>query len=328
MSICVRRREFIAGIGGAAAWPALVRAQQPLPVIGYLSVGSSNQPTRDSLRTFHQGLNDAGFFEGRNVAIQYRWAEAKNDRLPALAADLIRRQVTVIAGDGPAALAAKAITATIPIVFWTGGDPIEMGLVASLNRPGGNVTGATSLAVEIGPKHLELLHELLPQATVLGLLVNPSYSISGAISRELQAAASTLGLQLHVMRASTEGEITDAFTSFVHLRVGGLVIGGDPFFGNRVQLLAALALRHALPAIYAYRGFADAGGLMAYGGNIAESYRLAGFYSGRVIKGEKPALLPVQQSTKVRLVINLNTAKALGLDIPATIYARADEVIE
>ena len=264
------------------------------------------------------------------MAIEYRWAEGQYDRLPALVADLIRRQVTVIAANSPApVMAAKAATTTIPIVFATGYDPVAAGLVASLARPGGNLTGVTSLTAEVGPKRVELLHELVPTATSIALLVNPAAGpLRETISTDLQAAARTLGLQFHVLHASAVRDFDTVFATLAQLRAGGLVIGSDPFFNSQSEQLAALAIRHAVPAIYQYREFAAAGGLMSYGGSLTDMYRQVGVYTGRILKGEKPADLPVQQSTKVELIINLKTAKALGLTVPPTLLARADEVIE
>jgi putative tryptophan/tyrosine transport system substrate-binding protein len=328
----IRRRDFITLLGGAAAaWPLAAGAQQPaMPVIGYL-VGESAGPYANRLRAFHQGLSETGYVEGRNVAIEYRWAESQYDSLPALAADLVRRQVTVIATPGSiaSALAAKAVTATIPIVFQTGGDPVAQGLVASLNRPGGNVTGVTSLNTELGPKLLEVLHELVPTATTLALLVNPTDTSIETQLRDAQAAARTMGLpQLHVLHASTEHDFESAFAELVQLRAGGLAIAASSLFNTRSEQLAALAIRHAVPAISPYREFAMAGGLMSYGGNVPDQDRLVGNYIGRILKGEKPAELPVQQITKIELVINMKTAKALGLTFPITLLGRADEVIE
>jgi putative tryptophan/tyrosine transport system substrate-binding protein len=327
----MRRREFITVIGGAvAAWPLAVRAQQPaMPVIGFLGPGSAES---DAYRVtaFRQGLNEAGFIDGQNLTIEYRWAEGRNDRLPAMAADLVHRQVAVIVATSlPAALAAKAATTTIPIVFETAANPVKLGLVASLNRPGGNVTGVTQLAEEIAPKRLELLHELLPKASVLALLVNPTASaIAEPQSRVVLSAARALGVELNIVNASTERDFDAVFTKLTELRSGGLVIGGDAFFTSHIEQLAALTVQHAMPAIYQWRAFAAAGGLMSYGSNITDMHRLVGIYTGRILKGDKPADLPVQQATKIELYINLKTAKALGLAVPLSLLARADEVIE
>jgi putative ABC transport system substrate-binding protein len=332
----IRRRKFITLLGGAAIgpsllWPLATRAQQPaMPVIGFLG-SEAPELYVNRLRAFRQGLEKTGYVEGRNVAIEYRWARDQNDRLPALAADLAHREVNVIAAPGstPAALAAKDATTTIPIVFFTGADPVRVGLVASLNRPGGNLTGVTSLNVEVGPKRLELLHELIPKATAVGLLINPSNpTLAETLSRDLQEVARTLRLQLHLLHASAERDFDPAFARLTELRARGLVIGSDIFFVSRIEQLAALTVRHAVASIFQYREFADAGGLMSYGGSLAESYREVGIYTGRLLKGEKPADLPVQQSTKVELFINLKTARALGLEVPPTLLARADEVIE
>ena len=326
----MRRREFISLLGGAAAWPLVARAQQPaMPVIGFLNSGSPG-PLGRILAAFRQGLKEAGYVEGQNVAIEYRWAHGQYERLPALAAELVHRSVAVLAATStPAALAAKAATGTVPTVFTTASDPVELGLVASLSRPGGSVTGATQLSVEVGPKRVELAHELIPRATIVGLLVNPTNPVAETLSRDLQAAAGTLGLQPHVLHASTEREIDDGFAAFSARRRGGaLVIAADAFFNSRSEQLGALTLRHALPTIFGYREFVDAGGLVSYAGSIMDSYRWAGHYSGRILKGEKPADLPIQQSTKVDLMINLKTAKALGITVPPTLLARADEWIE
>jgi putative tryptophan/tyrosine transport system substrate-binding protein len=328
----MRRREFIGGLSGAAVgWPLTARAQQPMmPVIGFLSSASPDLYS-DRLRTFRQGLKEAGYIEGQNVEIEYRWAESHNDRLPVLAAQLVHRQVTVIAAAGgtPSALAAKAATATIPIVFGVAVDPVEVGLVASLSRPGGNLTGVTNLNAEVGPKRLELLHELLPAATIIAVLVDPtSPTLAEAFSRDLQTAARSLGVQLHVLHASTESDLDTVFANLVQLRASALVIGPGTLFAGRSRQLGALTVRHAMPTVFQYREFAAAGGLMSYGSDETEYYRLVGIYVGRILKGEKPGDLPVQQATKIELIINLKTARAFGLTVPQTILFRADEVIE
>jgi putative ABC transport system substrate-binding protein len=326
----MQRRTFMFLVGAAAGWPLPPRAQPAIPVVGYLG-SESVDLSAGRLGSFRQGLAEAGYVEGKNVTIEYRWAEGRNDRLPALAADLVRRQVTVIVtiGSTPAALAAKAATTTIPIVFQLGSDPVAVGLVASLSRPGGNVTGVTNLNSALGPKRLELLHQVAPTATAVGLLVNPtSPNLTESSSKDLQAAARTLGLQLHVLHATTEGDFDTAFAKLKQLQAGALVIGPDAFFIGRSERLGALTLDHAVPAITLYREFAAAGGLMSYGGSAKDADRQAGIYAGRVLKGERPSDLPVQQTTKVELVINLKTAKALGLTVPQALIARADEVIE
>jgi putative ABC transport system substrate-binding protein len=328
----MRRRKFIKLIGSAAvAWPVAAQAQQPtLPVIGFLNGGSSDGSAH-FVEAFRRGLSETGHVEGRNVKIEYRWADGQYDRLPELAADLVRRQVTVIAtpGSTPASLAAKAATTTIPIIFAIGTDPVAAGLVHTLNRPGSNVTGVNSLNVDVGPKRLELLHEVVPTATIVALLVNPSSPVSAEVLlRDAQATARALRLQVHVLNAKTDGEMEAAFAALLRLQASALVIGPDQFFNTRVEQLAALAVHHAVPAIYEGREFTAAGGLMSYGHSILESYQLAGVYTGRILNGEKPADLPVQQSTKVELYINLKSAKALGITIPYVLVARADEVIE
>ncbi|HMF24953.1 MAG TPA: ABC transporter substrate-binding protein [Pseudolabrys sp.] len=324
----MRRREFIALLGGAAAaWPLVARAQQRTqPVIGFLSTSSADA---SRVAAFRQGLAQVGYIEGQNVTIEYRWADDRSERLPSLAADLVDRQVAVIAAPTtPAALAAKAATSTIPIVFTSIGDPVQLHLVASLNRPGGNVTGVTQTNVEITPKRLQLLHELIPTTSVMGLLVNPTNPFVETETKELQAAARSLGLELRVLNASTESDFDGVFAKLVQLQAGGLVITGDALFNTWTEQLAALGLRHAVPTVYQSRKFAVAGGLLSYGTDFTETYRLAGNYTGRVLKGDKPADLPVQQATKVELYINQKTAKALGLTVPQALLSRADDVIE
>jgi putative ABC transport system substrate-binding protein len=326
----MRRRDFVRAIvGSAAAWPLAARAQQSAkPVVGFINFTSAQTYSRQ-LAAFLKGLGEAGYVDGRNVTIEYRWAEGQIDRLPAMVADLVHRQVAVIAATTtPAAIAAKAVT-TIPIVFETASDPVRLGLVASLNRPGGNATGVTQTNVEIAPKRLQLLHELVPTAEVIGLLVNPANStLAETTTKGMEAAARTLGLELRVLNASNENDFDGVFAKLMQLRAGALVIGPDPFFTSRSDQLAALALRHRVPAAYEVRDFALAGGLLSYGGAITESYRLAGNYTGRILKGEKPADLPVQQVAKVEMIINLKTAKTLGLSVPNTLAGRADELIE
>jgi putative ABC transport system substrate-binding protein len=327
----VRRREFIAVLGSAAAWPLAARAQQPaLPVIGYLN-STTESTAQHFTAAFRQGLSELGYVERQNVSIEYRWMEGQYDRLPTLAADLVRRPVTVIVATGGTAIAraAKSATATIPIVFVGGGDPVEVGLVASLNRPGGNVTGAAILTTSLTAKRLELLHRLVPEATSIGFLINPTNTaVTKAETMEAETAARTLGVRLVPLNASTLGEIEAVFENLAAQQIGALLTGGDPFWTFQRVRLAALTARYAVPAIYAVREIIDAGGLMSYGASISDAYRLAGTYAGRILKGEKPADLPVQQSTRIEMVINLKTAKALGLTIPETLLATADEVIQ
>src|SRR5712691_7902706 len=329
----MRRRDFITLLGGASAAPATwslpLSAQQPAPpVIGFLHTRSPD--ATHLVGGLRRGLADTGYVEGQNVTIEYRWADGQYERLPALAADLVRRQVAVIAAAGvPVALAAQAATTTIPVVFTTAGDPVALGLVASLNRPGHNLTGVTNLNVEVGPKRLELLRELIPTATIIALLVNPtSPSIAEGFLRALQPAVRALGLQLHVLNASTDRDFYPVFATMDQLRADALVISPDVFFNTRIERLAMLSLHHAVPAIYQYRPFVAAGGVIGYGSDETEYYRLVGTYTGKILKGEKPADLPVVQSTKVELIINLKTAKALGLTVPLSLLGRADEVIE
>jgi putative ABC transport system substrate-binding protein len=326
----MRRREVITVLGGAAAWPLAVRAQQPtMPLVGFLSSGSQQSDVW-RLAAFRRGLSETGYIEGRNVVSEFRWAYDQYDRLPALATELARSQPTVIvAVGGPAAaLAAKAASTTVPIVFAIAGDPVELGLVASVNRPGGNATGISTVFSSVVAKQLEMLHEMMPKATLIGCLVNPKNPNAVTGTREAQEAARSLGLSLHFVNASTEREIDTAFATLVQGRVDALVIVTDPLFNSWPDQLAALAARHALPAIYPYREFAAAGGLISYGSNLTEPWYLAGAYAGRILKGEKAADLPVQQTTKITLVINLKTAKSLGLTIPVTLLGRAEEVIE
>jgi putative ABC transport system substrate-binding protein len=325
----MRRRQFITLLGGAAAWPLTARAQQAaVPVIGFLG-SESRERWAINLRAFHQGLGETGYIEGRNVAVEYRWAEGHYERLPALASDLVRRQVDVLSAPGgfPSAVAAKAATSTIPIVFGVGADAVKGGLVSSLNRPGGNLTGVTRLNSELVPKRLELLREVVPAAQNLAVLVNPANPGSESTTKTALAAAGRLGLQLHIVHASTDAELEAAFGTIGQIRAGGVLIQADNFFGARSEELAILTVRHSLPAIFT-PPFALAGGLIGYGADGTDSHHLVGIYTGRVLKGEKPADLPVQQLTKVDLTINLKTAKALGLTVPPTLLARADEVIE
>jgi putative ABC transport system substrate-binding protein len=326
----MRRRQFIAGLGGAAVWPVVVRAQQPaMPVVGFLSAESAEVEYKIATIPVLQGLSETGYIEGQNVVVEYRWAENQPERLPALAADLVRRGAAVIFSSGtPAALAAKAATTTIPIVFGTGGDPVALGLVASLNRPGANVTGTANLAAELSPKQLQLLRELIPNSSLFGVLVDPAFPATQSIITDLQAAARTLGLQLVVANARTDSDLETAFATFSQQHVGAVLVGTSTLFSRRSEQLAALASRHALPAIYPLREYALAGGLISYGTSNRYGLHQAGIYVGRILKGDKPADLPVQQITKIDLVINLKTAKALGLTIPETLLATADEVIQ
>jgi putative tryptophan/tyrosine transport system substrate-binding protein len=326
----MRRREFILALGGAAAWPPAVRAQQTVtPVVGFLSTRAPREAA-SALAAFHRGLNEMGYFEGQNVAIEYRWAEGQYDRLPALAADLVRRQVAVIAATGgtQSLRAAKAVTSSIPIVFSTGDDPVKLGFVASLNRPGGNVTGVHNFIGQMEAKRLGLLRELIPTAALIGVLLNPKNSTFAAQLNDIPDAARALGQEVHVVEASSDGDIRTAFATFARLRVAALLVGADPSFNDRREQIVALAAHYAIPAIYELREFALAGGLISYGTSLLEAYGQIGLYTGRVLKGDKPADLPIVQSTKFELVINLKAAKALGLEVPPGLSARADEVIE
>src|SRR6516162_1025311 len=314
----MRRREFITLVGGAATWPLAVHAQQPaIPVVGFINAASAQNYTRQ-LTAFLKGLREAGYVDGQNMKIEYRWADGQNDRLAVIAAT-----------STPAALAAKAATTTIPIVFELGSDPVELGLVASLSRPAGNVTGVIQWNIEVAPKRLELLHELLPTARVMALLVDPTDPANAKTTvGEVTAAAKTFGLQLHVLNASNENDFTGVFAKLIQLGAGGLVVGGGAFFVSHEKQLAALTVRHAVPAASEHREFAAAGGLLRYGTDITDAYRLTGIYTGRILRGDKPAELPVQRATKVELYINLKTAKALGISIPVPLSGRADELIE
>jgi ABC-type uncharacterized transport system substrate-binding protein len=325
----VKRRDFFTLLGGAAAWPVAALAQQPaMPVMGYLNARSRETDT-PFLAAFHHGLNEAGYVEGRNVTIEYRWAEGQYDRLPELATDLVRRQVTVMAATStPAAVAAKAATSAIPIVFTTGADPVATGLVDSLSRPSGNLTGVNIYLSDLGAKRLELLRELLPNTAVIGMLVNPNFPDAESQSNDMKEAARALGQQVHVVNANSEGDFNRAFATFTELKADALIVSLDAFFLSRREQIIALAAHHKIPAIYFGREFVLAGGLMSYGANIGDSYRQAGIYAGRILKGAKPGDLPVVRPTKFDLVINLKTAKALGLEVPWFLQQRADEVIE
>jgi putative ABC transport system substrate-binding protein len=329
MTAKMKRREFITLLGGAAAWPLAARAQQPaVPVVGFIRDGSAEANARNAA-AFRKGLNETGYVEGQNVAIEYRWAEGQYDRLRVLATDLVDRRVTVMAATStPAALAAKAVTSAIPIVFTTAADPVAVGLVDSLSRPSGNATGVNIYLSALGAKRLELLRELVPNAAVIGMLVNPDFPDAESQSKDMKEAARTLALQVHVVNANSEGDFNQAFATFIELKADALLISLDSFFLSRREQLVALAARHKIPAIYFVRDFVLAGGLMSYGADIADGYHQAGIYAGRILKGAKPGDLPVVQPTKFDLVINLKTAKALGLEVPWFLQQRADEVIE
>ena len=325
----MRRREIITLLGGAAVtWPLVARAQQSAPpVVGFLSSRGPGE-NETILVAFRRGLKETDYVEGQNVTVEYRWADNQYDRLTALAADLVARQVAVIVSNGPPIRIAKAATSTIPIVFAVGFDPLTFGLVTSLSRPDGNLTGVSIMDVEIGPKRLELLHELIPSATVMALLVNPTTPAAEIIAKDVQAAARAHGLELHVLHAATDNDFDTVFATVTQLRASALIIGGDPFFTSRSQQLGALTVAHRVPTIYEFREFAAAGGLLSYGTSLADAYRQVGIYAGRILKGEKPSDLPVQQATKVELILNLRTAKAFGITVPISLLGRADEVIE
>jgi putative tryptophan/tyrosine transport system substrate-binding protein len=330
MAIHIRRRELIAAFGGAAAWPLRARAQQPaMPVIGFLG-SRSPEDSATLVAGFHEGLAETGFVENRNVTIEFRWAEGHYDRLPVLSADLVSRQVAVIAAPGGivAGLAAKAATAKIPIIFLTGADPVQFGLVSSFSRPEGNITGVAILTNTLAPKQLELLHEVVPTSTLVAFLVNPKNPITESDTRDVRSAANTTRQQILVLDASNDSDLDDAFTALVQQHAEALLVQSDPFFNSRPDKIVALAARHAIPAIYQWRDFPAAGGLMSYGTILADAYRQVGIYAGKILKGAKPTDLPVQQSVKVQLIINLKTAKALGITVPLPLSGRADELIE
>jgi len=330
MASYIARRKFLATLlGGAAAWPLAARAQQPaMPVVGYLN-GGSPESDASRLTGLRRGLNETGYVEGRNLVIEYRWAGNQADRLPALAADLVQLRVAVIVSPGRVAtLAAKAATTSIPIVTGFANDPVQFGLVATLNRPGGNLTGFNAFAGELGAKALALLHELMPSIATIGFLENPNNPVSELRTREVLAAALAVGVKVQILKAGTDREIDAAFVSLVQARTEALLVGNDAFFNSRIEQLVVLAARHAIPTMYTFREFVVAGGLISYGSSLIETYRQVGLYTGRILKGEKPADLPVIQATKLELIINLKTAKALGLTIPDKLLALADEVIE
>jgi putative ABC transport system substrate-binding protein len=330
MSVRLRRREFIAGLGGAVVWPFAASTQQPgVPVVGFLHSATADSYAA-ATAAFRKSLSEAGYFDGQSVAIEYRWAMGQLERLPELATDLARRQVSAIftGGGSDPCLAAKAATSKIPIVFANGTDPVEAGLVASLNRPGGNVTGITFLNNTLGPKEIEALHELVPKVAIVAVLLNPKLSTAASQLKDMQAAAQVLRLQIHVIQASTVREIDTVFASLIQAQAGGLVIGADAFFFSRRDQLVDLARRYSVPTTYPWREAVAAGGLMSYGASVTDAYRLAGTYTARILKGDTPADLPVQQSTKTEFSINLKTAKELGLVFPITLFGRADEVIE
>ena len=324
----MKRREFIAALGSAAAWPLTARAQQPaMPVVGFLG-SSTSGALRQQLAALRVGLKEAGYVEGQNVEIEYRFAEGQFDRIPAIVSDMLRRSPAVLAMSSAGAVAARQTGTTIPIVFVAGADPLQLGLVDSLNRPGGNVTGVYIFATGLEGKRLGLLHEMVPKATTIAVLINPNYTDAEIQIRDVQEGAARLGVQLVVLRANTEGDFDAAFATMVQQRAGALLVCASPFFNSRRQQIVVLATRHAIPAIYEWRDFAEAGGLMSYGTSLADAYRQMGVYAGRILKGERPADLPVMQSTKFEFVINLSTARALGLTVPPMLLARADEVIE